>query len=165
MISLKKDVVGIIILLGAAAVTAFTVNHFSPVGIELLGQWDDSQGVVTAGAKDQVIDIGIELDDIEVVKRMYDSQETLFIDARSEDNYSDGHIKGALSLSLNRFDDLAGEFLEQYPLESSIVTYCSGRKCTDSHTIAQFLMELGYTNVRVFIDGFPAWKEKGYPIE
>ena len=26
-------------------------------------------------------------------------------------------------------------------------------------------MEMGYENVRVFIDGYPAWEERGYPIE
>jgi len=45
------------------------------------------------------------------------------------------------------------------------VTYCSGRTCEDSHNLGRFLSEAGYTDVRIFIDGFSGWQAEGNPIE
>jgi len=55
--------------------------------------------------------------------------------------------------------------MEQYPAEKAIVTYCAGRTCEDSHNLAQLLLAFGYTEINVFIDGFPGWESEGYPIE
>jgi hypothetical protein len=55
--------------------------------------------------------------------------------------------------------------MEQYPPEKAIVTYCSGRTCEDGHSLAQLLLAFGYTEINVFIDGFPGWKSEGHPIE
>ncbi|MBW2337956.1 MAG: hypothetical protein JRF47_14580, partial [Deltaproteobacteria bacterium] len=42
------------IILGVSILAAFAVNYFSPAGIALVGQWDTSQGVVTAKAKNNI---------------------------------------------------------------------------------------------------------------
>jgi rhodanese-related sulfurtransferase len=55
--------------------------------------------------------------------------------------------------------------MEQYPPEKAIVAYCSGRTCEDSHNLAQLLLAFGYTEIKVFIDGFTGWESEGYPIE
>ena len=55
--------------------------------------------------------------------------------------------------------------MNQYPLEQPIVTYCSGRTCEDSHQLAWLLIDVGFSEVRIFIDGFPGWQAEGYPIE
>ena len=162
---MEKMVKEIIILLGISVVAAVIVNSFSPVGIAFVGQWDDSQGVITAKAKDNVLIDELEIDDVKIAKQIYDSGKAVFIDARSADNFKDGHIKGAISLPLGRFDALIDAFKGQYSRDSTIVTYCSGRTCNDSHHLAQFLFEHGYENVSVFIDGYPGWEAEGYPIE
>jgi rhodanese-related sulfurtransferase len=156
---------GILILLGISLTAAFTVNYFSPVGIALVGQWDETQGVVTAKTKNDVVVNDLEIGDVKIGKQIYDSGAAVFVDARSPEDYAYGHIKGAVSLPIHEFDAYAEAFLEQYPPERVIVTYCSGRTCEDSHRLAQLLIEFGYTNVSVLIDGYPSWEGKGYPIE
>ena len=47
----KNTTKEIAILLGIALATAFTFNYFTPMGIALIGQWDESQGVITAKTK------------------------------------------------------------------------------------------------------------------
>ena len=153
------------ILIGISIIAAFTVNYFSPSGIALVCQWDDSKSVVTAKAKNDVVVLELEIDDIKTAKQIYDSGKAVFVDARSQDNFGDGHIKGAVSLPVGRFDERIGAFKHRYSAESIIVTYCSGRTCTDSHQLAQLLLEHGYVNVSVFIGGYPNWKAEGYPIE
>jgi rhodanese-related sulfurtransferase len=153
------------ILVSAAIITALAVNYFSPAGIALVGQWDTSQGVITANEKNDIALNDLEIGDVTLAKKLYDSQNFVFVDARSRDDYDEGHIKGAVSMPVGQFDEKIEAFLEQYSPEKAIVTYCSGRTCEDSHKLAQLLMELGYTEINVFIDGFPGWEAEGYPIE
>lgn len=155
----------LVILLGLSIFTAFAVNTFSPKGIALFGEWDTSKGVITAKGKTDVVARELEIQDPETVKRIYDVENAVFVDARARDIYDEGHIKGALSLPVNRFDELVPQFMKDHPISTRIVTYCSGRECEDSHKLAQYLLETGYTNVSVFIDGYPEWVEKGYPID
>ena len=155
----------IAIILGISVIAAFGVNYFSPNGIALMGQWNISQGVVSAMEKNGVVLDELEIDDITHAKTLYDSGHVLFVDARSTEDYFDGHIKGAVSLPVGQYDDQIDAFLEQYDLDRPILTYCSGRTCEDSHQLAQLLMERGYLNISVVIDGFPGWEANGYPID
>jgi len=153
------------IILGVSIVTALAVNYFSPAGIALVGQWDTSQGVVMAKAKNDIVIEGIEIGTVDEARQLYDSGEYIFVDARSLEDYEEGHIQGAVSLPVGQSEDRVAAFQERYPPEASIITYCSGRTCQDSHHLAEFLLEFGYDNVTVFIDGFPGWKAEGHPIE
>ncbi len=153
------------ILLGVSVLLAFIVNYFSPAGIALVGQWDTNAGVITAKAKNDVVSGTLEIDDITQAKRIFDSGNVLFVDARTRDDYDDGHIPGAVSLPIGQFDALIDAFLDQHDIEKPIVAYCSGRTCEDSHILAQLLMDFGYSDVKVFIDGYPGWEAEGYPVE
>ena len=153
------------IILGVSILAAFAVNYFSPAGIALVGQWDTSQGVVTAKAKNNIVIDGIEIGTVDQARELYDSGGYIFVDARSPEDYEEGHIKGAVSLPVGQFEEKIAAFMERYPPEASIVTYCSGRTCEDSHHLAELLLEFGYDKVNVFIDGFPGWEAEGHPIE
>ena len=154
----------LIILLGFAVIAAFTVNYFSPNGIALFGQWDTSQGVITAKpTKDPFAD-GFEIKDANTAKEIYDTGKAVFIDARSYEAFIDGHIKDAISIPTRQFINFIDHFKTKYPVNTPIITYCSGRECNDSHELAQYLIGEGYENVRVFIDGYPEWERKGYPV-
>jgi rhodanese-related sulfurtransferase len=154
-----------LILLGVSVVLAFVVNQFSPAGIAFVGQWDTAQGVITANAKNGVVAGKIEIEDVIQAKQIYDSGDMLFVDARTREDFDEGHISGATSLPIGQFDELIDSFLDRHDIEQPIVTYCSGRTCEDSHNLAQLLIDFGYSDVKVFIDGYPGWKAEGYPVE
>ena len=154
----------LVLLVGIALITAFTINAFSPKGIALFGEWDTSQGVVTAKPKDDAVFHELEIGDIFTAKALYEGG-AIFIDARAEEDYRAGRIKGAVSLPAWKFEELQHEFKNEFPTHLMIVTYCSGRECDDSHVLAQCLLDEGYTDVTVFIDGYPAWEKEGFPIE
>ena len=160
-----KTIKELSILAGTSIIAAFAVNYFSPAGIAIVGQWDIAKGVITANEKNEIDLDNLEIGDIALAKELYDSQKFLFVDARTGDDYDEGHIKGAISLPVGQFDEKIEAFLEQYPPEKAIITYCSGRTCEDSHNLAQLLLAVGYTKINVFIDGFPGWESEGYPIE
>ena len=61
-------------------------------------------------------------------------------------------------------DDKIVALLSEVPTTATIVCYCNGGKCEDSHTLRNRLLSAGYQNVLVFKDGFPAWKD-GHEVE
>ncbi len=154
-----------IFLLGIATISAFTVNFFSPAGIALVGQWDESPSVVASKADSDVFSGELEIKDVKIAKQIYDKGTAVFVDARSLENFKNGHIKGAKSLPLDQFDNFIKAFKKKYPANTFIVTYCSERTCDDSHKLEQLLFDHGYVNVSIFIDGYQSWKAEGYPIE
>ena len=160
---LKTDLTRAGALLAAAVLAGLAFNAVSPAGIPLFGQWDTAQGVVNAGGQAGVVDVGREIRTVSQARALFDEGAAVFVDARSEDAYAEGHIPGAVSLPVNDFDEKIPTFWERYPLEGEIVTYCSGRTCEDGHRLARLLEEVGYERVRVFIDGYPGWAEAGYP--
>lgn len=162
---MPKTIKEISVIVSAAMVIAFIVNALSPAGIPLLGQWDESVGVVRADPNDETAVPGLEIDRIEIAKQVYDQGAALFVDARSETDFNAGHIKGAVSLPVGEFEMNIEAFLNQYPPDQDIIVYCSGRTCEDSHHLAEMLIEFDYGNVSVMIDGFTGWMEKGYPVE
>lgn len=160
-----KTIKEITIILGLSVVVALTVNFFSPVGIALVGQWDTSEGVVTARAKNETVIGELEIENVGLARKLYDTGGYIFVDARSAEDYQERHIKGAVSLPVGQVESKLSAFLQRYPPETSIITYCSGRNCQDSHHLAEVLMEMGYENINVFIDGFPGWEAEGHPVE
>lgn len=161
----EKTVKEIIYLLGFAFVLAFAVNYFSPAGIALEGSWDLEDGVITAFSKNNVVVHDIEIQSVFEAKKIYDENETIFVDARYSDPYKEASIKGAVSLSVYDYDNLIDDFVNNYSFEQKIITFCSGRECDESHQLASYLKSEGFLNVRVFIDGLPAWENQGFPVE
>lgn len=150
-----------IILAGFAVVLAFAVNTLSPKGIPLVGQWDKSAGVVMARPlppteKEREIELP-------VAQKLFE-QKVVFVDARATEEYEEGHIEGAVSFPVMESLQKMNEFHKLYPESTAIVTYCNGRECSDSHDLAENLERAGYFNIRIFIDGFPAWDEAKLPV-
>ena len=152
------------LILTVAAGLALLVNGLSPHGIPLIGQWNAEVGVVTADTDTAALWMDFELSSPQAAKQVFDAGEALFVDVRSRDMFAAGHIPGAVSLPLGDVDSALEDFATKFSVRQPIVTYCSGRLCQDSHTVAQLLMERGFENVVVYIDGFPGWIENGYPV-
>jgi len=95
---------------------------------------------------------------LESAKEMYD-RGIIFIDARDEEEFAEGHIKGAI------LAPSTPELVQLFPDRSSpIVTYCSGGDCDVSMELAEQLMfEWEYERIFVYLGGWPEWKAKGYP--
>ena len=155
----------LLVLIGIGVFTAFTVNFLSPRGIAFFGDWDTSLGVITAKPKNDVVVHKLEIQSTRMAKEIFDSGKAVFVDGRARKIYENGHIKGAVSLPIDQFEELIDDFLGKYTESEMIVTYCFGRECDDSHELAQLLIDEGYSNVRVFVDGYPGWVEEGNPIE
>lgn len=82
------------------------------------------------------------------------------MDVRSPEEFRNGHIPSARSLSL----DESGEKFRELPRREPIVLYCSC-PLSEIGPAYQFLRYSGYTNVFVLHGGLPEWLARGYAIE
>lgn len=96
---------------------------------------------------------------------LFEKKEAVFIDARSADHYRRGHIKGALSLPAYEADSYLDSVVSKVSPEKTVVAYCSGEECDESHKVADILMQIGYRNIIIFSSGFQAWQRAGFPVE
>ena len=96
---------------------------------------------------------------VEWVKKQIDTNgDMMLIDSRPKrTKYDKGHIPTAVSMPTSQFDKMT----DILPAEKDkpLVFYCGGFKCKLSHKSAAKTIALGYTNVKVFSAGYPAWKE------
>jgi rhodanese-related sulfurtransferase len=94
-------------------------------------------------------------------------QGRLFIDARRSSVYADGHVPGARNFPVWESDiaDRVKAFYEEgLDQNAPIVIYCSGGDCEDSHMLAEKLYMVGFNDLLVDKDGFPAWQKRGLPV-
>lgn len=88
-------------------------------------------------------------------------ENVMIIDARPKQaKYDKGHIPMAVSIPDTYFDKMT----DKLPKDKTalLIFYCGGPTCKLSHKSAAKAEALGYTNVKVFSDGFPGWmKVKG----
>lgn len=99
---------------------------------------------------------------LEQVKILYD-QGVVFVDAREEEYYNQGHIPGAY---LNRIymelmftlDTLQGK-------AAPVVIYCSDDGCGSSEDLAYDLQNSGFLQLYVFQGGWLEWSAAGFPVE
>ena len=85
----------------------------------------------------------------------------MLIDSRPTARKFDiGHIQTAVNIPDSAFDKLAPTLL---PADKAmlLVFYCDGPECMLSHNSAFKAEKLGYTNIKVYADGFPDWVKNG----
>ena len=105
--------------------------------------------MLTACGQDKENDQGAAYMNIttEEAKQIMDSQEGyIILDVRTQEEYDEGHIPGAIVISHEEIAEKAEEVLTDK--EQLILVYCrSGRR---SKIAAEALVQLGYTNIKEF---------------
>ena len=111
--------------------------------------------MLTACGQDKENDQGAVYVNItaEEAKQIMDSQEGyIILDVRTQEEYDQGHIPGAIMISHEEIAEKAEEVLTDK--DQLILVYCrSGRR---SKIAAEALVELGYTNIKEF-GGISDW--------
>jgi rhodanese-related sulfurtransferase len=95
-----------------------------------------------------------------------ESKSALILDARPSVFFEQGHVPGALNLARDAF---ARDYRQLAPVLKSatdkpVIVYCAGGDCHDSRLVANALMSLGFSNVRVFTGGWEEWSKARLPV-
>tara|TARA_Y100000768_G_C23631562_1_gene519804 strand:- start:32 stop:418 length:387 start_codon:yes stop_codon:yes gene_type:complete len=99
---------------------------------------------------------------IDVAEKLF-SDSILFIDARAEEYYFEGHIPN--SICNDDFDSLVYQVENLISYNYGFVVYCSDDDCGSSEDLAYQLQDQGFTNIYLFKGGWKQWMENNLPIE
>lgn len=89
-------------------------------------------------------------------------EDVVWIDARGDKEFFEGHIPGALRLNEDNWDALFMEFIQsgRWSPGKRVVVYCGSAGCHASHAVAEKLRtKAGIPNVWVLKHGWDAWKK------
>lgn len=95
----------------------------------------------------------------ELLARCRDGLVTV-LDVRPADEFSLGHLPGAVNIPLNELEARLGEL----DPEREVVAYCRGAYCVLSYEAVAALRAHGL-QARRLVDGLPEWRAAGLPVE
>ena len=150
--TIKIAAVQVLAIMAATSVVSLTANALSPAGLSI-------QRALT------LRELDARFLTLEEAKARFDAGQSIFLDARRSDQFERGRIAGALSLPADQFDNRFLELATALPREVELVIYCDGRSCALGHQVADKLAAAGYSQIRIFRDGWPGWKAQGWPTE
>lgn len=106
------------------------------------------------------------------VVKLHDSPEfaqeqVVFVDARADSPYQEGHIAGAYQLDHFHLEAYMPGVKAACDAADKIVVYCNGGECEDSKLVSSDLMDAGIlpSRVYVYVGGIMAWKKHRLPLE
>ena len=140
-------------------------NSLSPQGITLRGSWNarvNQDSLVVPYSYQEDDPPAISLED---ARMRFQSEGTIFLDARFPEDYKSGHIKGAINFPWEEFEEYSSQVLSKLSFDKEIITYCDGTECETSLLLARELRDMGYENVKTFFGGWSEWQKAGFPIE
>jgi rhodanese-related sulfurtransferase len=86
----------------------------------------------------------------------------VLVNALAREAFESERIPGSISIPVGDALRLAPEVLAT---DQPIVVYCSSRSCTASPTLAQKLVDLGFSEVIDFEGGIEGWERAGYALQ
>ena len=91
----------------------------------------------------------------------------IFVDARDDQHYQEGHIPGAYQFNHYRAENYLPTVLPVCQSAEQIVVYCTGGDCEDSEFAAIFLRDAGIPKEKLFVyaGGMTEWNTSSLPVE
>jgi rhodanese-related sulfurtransferase len=141
-----------------AVFLGLSINQFRHSRLPLFENWSmEARMISPSGGR---LDISL----VEA-KNLFLQKSAIFIDARPTDDYEKAHIRGARSLPWHEVDQRFMQVTKDLSVDTPIITYCDGETCNLSHHLANFLIDSGFTDVRVLVNGWTKWQDADLPID
>lgn len=163
-----EDEIKVINSAGKTGDGEFLKDNLVKKGHEIKVEFTEKDGVKTAVkliAKPPVNvspDMLMMTSDIEKLVALGSEKGNYFLfDSRPLPRFQEGAIPTAVNLPFPAFDKVADKLLPK-DKNALIIFYCSGVTCNMSPGSADKAKKLGYTNIKVYKDGMPAWSLKNY---
>ena len=160
----------IIAIISISFIGSVGFNAFSPHGIDILSNpWSKNAGVESIyqaengnqlANENPIIFVGFDR-----TCRFIDNKEGIILDARSPEDYAEGHIPGAHLLFFYNMNEYYQKHKDLLKSASSLLIYCGNIECDDSEFLANELFNLGYVPILVYKGGLEDWKSRKGCIE
>ena len=129
-------------------------------------------GVTPEPASDDHPDHGLQELSFDDVVKVYNDPNTklgvnIFVDARRDDQFEEGHIPGAILCNPFQLEDYIELVLDFAEGAEKIIVYCNGGDCEDSISLCGELLEFDvpYESIFLYAAGWKAWKAGNMPVE
>ncbi len=155
---MKKNLIQAVAIIVTASAIGFLVNYFRPDSLNIRKDWSVKASMTTNSGESLIIPL-------KQAEKIFAENKAIFLDARSQEDYSRSHIKGALNLPVHEIDEKFMDIAQKLPLGRLIITYCDGKTCSLSHDLAEFLLSAGFNRVKVLINGLSVWEKADMPLE
>jgi len=138
-------------LLFVSTLSAWMFESLSPTPVR-------AERVRPSWVREEAIQLGVELVDLEQLKQIIDTGSHLILDARSQEEYDQGHIPTAMPVSVKEFEQSFPMIAPILEPDSPLVVYCGGPLCDDALLLVKRLRDAGYTNASLFLEGMEGWE-------
>src|SRR5438046_1536232 len=192
---MKKVLIEALVVAAAGAAFAFGANALSPLGLKLTSNYFPGdnhrpKAPMTAAAGKQTSDAtpsaqagdpvaahlrerGLQVTKGSEASTLFRDPRTeqgliIFIDARDDHHYQEGHIPGAYQFDHYHPEKHLAEVLPACQAAQQIIVYCNGGECEDSEFAAIKLRdEIGIPKERLFVytGGIKEWEQMRLPVE
>ena len=164
-----------VVVLGATL--AFAANAISPRGLTLTRNYfpGTTNPAVTAPVQPLIAGLkqkGLQWVDEKTALRLFrdpgfQQQMIVFIDARDDEQYRNGHIPGACEFNPYYPEKQLLAVLPICQAATNVIVYCEGGECEDSQFAAVMLRDAGIQNQKlsVLVGGIAEWMTNGWPVE
>lgn len=132
-------------------------NFLRPTGIPIIAK--QINGFSNNFQIDEFI---IEIINLEIAKKFF-YDDVLFVDARDNTSYMEGHITGAISPIPH--DKMVDNIFNNHGFNEPFVIYCDNEECGFSEDLAYQLQAEGFSKIYVFSGGWNQWLVAKLPVE
>ena len=165
-----RDLAGVVGLMIFSLVAGLVLNHFRAKPLALAYKSPEQRlqvELVQLVSGPPLSSFPVSTISLDQFRQIVHTKSELILDARDSLYYRQGHVPGALNLSRDNFgrDYLHLRSMLEKDKKRPIIVYCSGGTCHDSKMVAQALLSLGFTNVRIFPGGWEQWAADGLPAQ
>ena len=161
------------------AVVAVAANGLSPRGLNLARNYFPAGAVAATNTASpaallaaRLREHGIHLADSNLVSELiadprYGQELIVFLDARDEQHYLEGHIPGAYLFDYYHPEQYIASVLQLCQAAQQILVYCNGGDCEDSVLAANMLRDAAIPGDKLFVygGGITEWIANGHPVE
>lgn len=93
--------------------------------------------------------------------RLSSDDRPILVNALAHEGFDEARIPGSINIPASDAVRVAPDLLAK---DQPIVVYCSSHSCTASPTLAQKLVDLGFSEVIDFEGGIDEWEREGFPM-
>ena len=156
--NLSSSIHQIYIYIIVSIIFSIPLNIFRTDSLSLIAQ--DLVMVESVEELNNDLNQGIVEISLEIAKDLFE-KDILFIDARAEEYFLEGHIPDAICN--DDFDQLINDIDNRIMNNDFFVVYCSDDDCGSSEELAYQLFDQGYLNIYLFKGGWKQWTENSLP--
>lgn len=155
---LRKTLWQVPAIVAVSACLALGFNQVRTNRLPLTCQWNGQVNSVVSSESVPIISV-------EEAAMLFRNNKAVFLDARPESFYNEGHIQGAFSLPWQEAEEKCFDVVEKIPTEKRIITYCDGATCDLCDKLAVFMCDLGFEHVSALNNGWTVWNQHGLPVD